>query len=128
MFGRGESRTRYVAVDDVAAAVAALAVAADPPERVEFGGPDAARPPEAVAVFEQVSGRAYRTPSVPRAVLTAGMRVLRRPRPHLASVMGLAYFADLADATWTEAPLKALGIAPRSVRAYAERVIRGVAV
>jgi len=128
VFGRGEARTRYVAVDDVAEAVAALALDADPPERVEFGGPDALSRHEAIAVFEQISGRAYRTPDVPRAVLTAGMRVLRRPRPHLASVMGLSYFADLADATWTDAPLKALGIAPRGVRAYAERVIRGAAV
>ena len=128
VFGRGEARTRYVAVDNVAEAVAALALDADPPERVEFGGPDALSRHEAIAVFEQISGRAYRTPDVPRAVLTAGMRVLRRPRPHLASVMGLSYFADLADATWTDAPLKALGIAPRGVRAYAERVIRGAAV
>lgn len=128
VFGHGETHTRYVGVDDVAEAVARVALAADPPARIEFGGPDALTRREAAALFEQVSGRAFRTRRVPRPVLSAGMRVLRRPRPHLASVMGLAYFADLADATWTDAPLTALGIAPRGVRAYAEGVVRRAAV
>ena len=128
VFGHGETRTRYVAVDDVAEAVARVALAGDPPAMIEFGGPDALTRREAVALFEQVSGQEFRTRHVPRPVLTAGMRVLRRPRPHLASVMGLAYFADLADAAWTDAPLTELGITPRGVQAYAEGAVRGAAV
>jgi hypothetical protein len=50
------------------------------------------------------------------------MRVLRRPRPAVASVMGLGLFADLGDARWTDAPLRDLGIEPRSVTAYARSV------
>ena len=49
------------------------------------------------------------------------MRVLRRSRPAVASVMGLGFFGDLEDARWSDAPLRALGIAPRSVTEYAER-------
>ena len=56
-----------------------------------------------------------------------GMRVLRRSRPHVASVMGLAYLADLYHADWTDAPLTALGIQPRGVQAYAEAVLRAAA-
>ena len=37
--------------------------------------------------------------------------------------MGLALFSDSRDAPWTDAPLRALGIAPRSVTAYAEQVM-----
>ncbi|HSD81872.1 MAG TPA: NmrA family NAD(P)-binding protein [Solirubrobacteraceae bacterium] len=120
VLGRGDARARYVAVDDVAAAVAAVAVADDPASWVEFGGPEPVTRNEAVAIFEDATGRAIRTIHVPRAALRAGMRILRRARPELASVMGLAYFADLEDATWTDAPLTALGIRPRSVTTYAQ--------
>jgi len=122
VFGRGQARARYVAIDDAAAAVAAFAVADDPPRSVEFGGPQRVTRHEAVAIFERVTGRRIRTPHVPRAALRVGMRVLRRPRPELASVMGLSYFADLDDCTWTDAPLRAIGLRPRSVTAYAHLV------
>jgi uncharacterized protein YbjT (DUF2867 family) len=62
-----------VAIDDVADAVARLALAPDPPALVEFGGPEA---------------------------------LTRRE----------------ADATWTDAPLRALGIEPRSMSAFAAAV------
>ncbi len=41
IFGRGRTPHRYVAVDDVAALTAHLAVAPDPPAVVEVGGPEA---------------------------------------------------------------------------------------
>jgi uncharacterized protein YbjT (DUF2867 family) len=127
VLGRGESRARYVAVDDVAEAVARLALAADPPAAVELGGPDALTRREAVALFERVAGRPFTTHHIPRAALRAGMRVLRRARPHVASVMGHAYFADLHEASWSDAPLRSLGVEPRGVEAYAEAVLRAVA-
>ncbi len=37
--------------------------------------------------------------------------------------MGLSLYADLEDASWTDAPLRALGIEPRSVSAYARQVV-----
>ena len=124
VFGRGDAHARYVATDDVAEAVARLALAADPPALVEFGGPERLTRNQAVAMFERATGRTFRTRHVPRAALRAGMRVLRRPRPEIASVMGLSLFADLTDAEWTDAPLHALGIEPRSVSTYAEQLTR----
>ncbi len=120
VFGRGEAQARYVAVDDAAAAVAHWALADDPPALVEFGGPEAVTRHQAIAVFEAASGRMFRTHHVPRAALRGGMRVLRRARPEVASIMGLSLFADLEDARWTDQPLRALGIRPRSVSDYAQ--------
>ena len=124
VFGRGEARARYVAMDDVAEAIAHWALADDAPAMVEFGGPEPLTRHQAVAVFEAATGRSIRTRHVPRAALRAGMRVLRRARPELASVMGLSLFADLKDASWTDAPLRELGIEPRSVSAYALQAVR----
>ena len=45
-------------------------------------------------------------------------------RPEIASVLGLALFADLEDARWTDAPLRALRIEPRGVSEYAQRTMR----
>jgi hypothetical protein len=47
------------------------------------------------------------------------MRAFRRARPEIASVLGLGLFADLADATRSDAPLRELGIHPRSVSTFA---------
>jgi hypothetical protein len=38
--------------------------------------------------------------------------------------MGLSLQADLQDAGWTDAPLRALGIDPRGVTQYAATVVR----
>jgi hypothetical protein len=123
VLGRGEARARYVALDDTAQAIAHWALADDAPAMVEFGGPEPLTRHQAVAVFEAATGRTIRAHHVPRAALRAGMRVLRRARPEVASVMGLALFADLEDAAWTDAPLRSLGIQPRSVSAYAQQVV-----
>jgi uncharacterized protein YbjT (DUF2867 family) len=123
VFGRGDARTRYVAMDDVAEAIVHWALADDAPAMVEFGGPEPLTRHQAVAVFEAATGRNIRTPHIPRPALRAGMRLLRRARPELASVMGLSLFADLMDASWTDAPLRELGIEPRSVTAYALQAV-----
>jgi uncharacterized protein YbjT (DUF2867 family) len=123
VFGRGHAQARYVAVDDVAVAIAHWAFAEDAPAIVEFGGPDALTRTQVVAIFEDAAQRRLRTLHVPRAALRAGMRVLRRVRPELASVMGLALSADLDDARWTDAPLRALGIEPRGIREYVNETV-----
>jgi NADH dehydrogenase len=122
VYGRGENPARYVAARDVAEAVARLAVAPDPPPVIEFGGPEALTRHQAVASFEAATGRPIRVRHVPRAALRVGARVLRRPRPALASVMGLSLHTDTAEARWTDAPLRALGIEPRGVAEYADQV------
>jgi NADH dehydrogenase len=123
VLGQGRARARYVALDDVADAVDRLAGAEDAPAIVEFGGPEPVSRREAADIFARATGRPVRRIHVPRAVLRGGMRVLRRSQPAVASVMGLGLYADLEDARWSDAPLRALGIEPRSVTAYARSVV-----
>ncbi len=113
IYGRGETPQRYVAIDDVADLVVHLALADDPPEVVEFGGPDALTRMEVVSRFEQATGAHLKVRHVPRAALSVGHRVLSRPKPEIASLMGMALYADTHPATWDDAPLREAGITPR---------------
>jgi len=58
IYGRGELPHRYVAIDDVARLCAHLAVVADPPQVVEFGGPEELSRMQVVAAFEAATGMA----------------------------------------------------------------------
>lgn len=122
IYGAGQCPARYVSTEDVAALVADLAVAADPPRMVEFGGPEALTRLQVVARFEQATGRPLRVRHIPRAVLSVGRRVLARPKPEVASLMGMALYADTHPATWDDGPLRDAGIEPRPV----ERFIAGL--
>jgi uncharacterized protein YbjT (DUF2867 family) len=113
IYGRGETPQRYVAVDDVADLVAHLALADDPPEVVEFGGPEALTRMEVVSRFEQATGAPLKVRHVPRAALSVGHRVLSRAKPEIASLMGMALYSDTHPATWDDAPLREAGITPR---------------
>ena len=127
IFGRGDAKARYVATDDVAALTAYLALAEDPPESVDFGGPEALTRNEAADLFERESGRPMRRRYVPRGALRIGATVLRRPKPTLASVMGMALAADLGDAPLDDGPLIAAGIHPRSATEFVRSVVHGPA-
>ncbi|MGD8201046.1 SDR family oxidoreductase [Ornithinimicrobium sp. W1679] len=120
IYGKGNAAHRYVAVDDVAALVAHLAVADTVPPEVEFGGPEAITPNEAVAAFERATGRSFTVRHVPRPVLAVASRLLARPRPALASVMGMSLHSDTHPSTCDDRPLREAGIEPRSVTAYVE--------
>lgn len=113
-FGSGERRHRWVATDDVAALVAAVAVEPDPPDVVEFGGPEALSRNEAVAVAERVSGRSITVRRAPLPLARLLMRVLARPRDAMASILGTGVMMDRTEVTWTDAPLRERGITPRS--------------
>jgi uncharacterized protein YbjT (DUF2867 family) len=113
IYGRGETPQRYVAMDDVADLVAHLTLGADPPEVVEFGGPEALTRMEVVARFEDAIGAPLKVRHVPRAALSVGRRVLSRPKPEIASLMGMALHSDTHPATWDDAPLREAGITPR---------------
>jgi len=60
VFGRGDRKRRWVAADDVAALVAAVTSESDPPELIEFGGPDALSRNEALAAAERATGRSFK--------------------------------------------------------------------
>ncbi len=52
VFGKGDTKRRWVATEDVAALVAAVVVEDDPPDIVTFGGPEAISRNEAIAIAE----------------------------------------------------------------------------
>jgi uncharacterized protein YbjT (DUF2867 family) len=124
IFGKGDAKAAYVALDDVAEAVVRLALAEEPPGLVEFGGPEKLTRNEAADLFERATGRSMRRSHVPRAVLRAGALVMRSIRPEMGSLMGMAYAADLEDATWSDEPLREMGIEPRSASVYIDEVTR----
>lgn len=115
IYGRGLVPERYVAEDDVAELTAQLALEADPPRVVEFGGPEAMTRLEVVAAMEQATGRSMRRIHVPRAALALGARLARPIKPEVASMMGMALAADRSVATWDDTPLRERGINPRPV-------------
>lgn len=118
VFGKGDAKHRYVAIDDVAEAIVRLVEADDPPRLIEFGGPEALTRREVADAFERELGRPIKRNHVPRAALAIGSVVLRPVKPVLASVMGQALAADRHDSRDTDEPLRQLGIDPRPVSAY----------
>jgi uncharacterized protein YbjT (DUF2867 family) len=122
--GKGETRHSYVAVADVAEAVVRLALADDPPLRVEPGGPEALTRKEVIARFEAATGRPLKARHVPRSLLRAGSAALARVQPVQASLMAMAYAADVDPMRTSAEPLRALGIEPRPASAYIDDVVR----
>ncbi len=84
IFGRGRTPVPYVAEDDVAEACVGLATMGDPPESLDFGGPEALTRHEVVDAFERAVGARFRRIVVPRSELALGARALRRRQPDLA--------------------------------------------
>jgi NADH dehydrogenase len=123
IYGKGEAPVAYVSVDDVAEAVVRLAIAADPPRVLEFGGPEALTRNQAADAFERALGTRIRRRHIPRAAMRVGSTVLRPINPALASVMGQALRADLAESALSDAPLRELGIVPRPASAYISEVV-----
>jgi uncharacterized protein YbjT (DUF2867 family) len=118
VFGRGDTKRRWVATEDVAALVAAVAVEVDPPDIITFGGPEAISRNEAIAIAEQANGRRIKVQRIPRAVARLGMRLLDRPNPAMATIFGTGLMQDLLQVTWDDVPLRERGIAPRTASAW----------
>lgn len=114
VFGKGDTERRWVATEDVAALVAAVATEADPPDIVTFGGPEAISRNEAIRIAEQASGRTFKVQRMPREVARAGMRILASPSPAMATIFGTGLMLDLLPLTWDDAPLRDRGITPRA--------------
>jgi uncharacterized protein YbjT (DUF2867 family) len=124
IYGHGRTPWPYVAVDDVAEAVVRLALAADPPAEVDFGGWQRLTRREVVDAFERATGRRFRRVTVPRAAMVAGSRLLRRRDPALASVMGMSLASDQTELPIDDRPLRELGIEPRSTTDAIEAMVR----
>ena len=113
VFGTGDARRRWVSVNDVAALLAAVAVEPEPPDVVEFGGPEALSRNEAIALAERLTGRQIKVQRLPRPVARLGMRLLARPNDALASVFGTGLLQDLGESRCDDAPLTQRGITAR---------------
>ena len=124
IFGKGESRHAYVAVDDVADAVVHWSQAEDAPRVVEFGGPEPLTRNQAADAFERALGEPIKRRHVPRAALRIGSTLMRPIKPALASVMGQSLAADQRDSPVDDEPLRAIGLDPRPASQYIEEAVR----
>jgi uncharacterized protein YbjT (DUF2867 family) len=121
ILGRGETRRRLVAGDDVAALVVILAFEPDAPSLLEVGGPDALSRAEAADLAEQISGHELRRRHIPRPAVRLAARLLARPRPALASVFGIGLLMDLQESRCDDTPLRERGIEPQQVAVHLRR-------
>ena len=121
ILGRGRTRINYVAEADVAAAAVALALVPDPPRVVHLAGPDGVSRVEAADMLSAAVGRPMKRRHLPHLALQLGSRLLTRPNPALASVMGMGLAMDSADSSVGPEGFAALGITPRSVRSYLQQ-------
>ena len=125
IFGSGEGRAAYVGMDDVAEAIVRLVEADDPPRLVDLGGPEAMSRNELVAAFERATGRPIKRQRVPRIALRVGALALRRVRPGMSSVLGMALASDDRRDVPDDRALRELGITARPVSAYVRELVDG---
>lgn len=123
IFGSGEGRAAYVAMDDVAEAIVRLATLDDAPRLVDLGGPEAMSRNELVAAFERATGRPIKRQRVPRIAMRVGAFALRRAKPGLASVMGMTLLADDRRDVRDDRALRELGITGKPVSAYVRELV-----
>jgi len=124
VFGKGDTKRRWVATEDVAVLVAAVAMEADPPDIITFGGPEAISRNEAIAIAEQATGKKITVQRMPRIVARLGMRLLDRPNPAMATIFGTGLMQDLLQVSWDDAPLRERGITPRSASDWIQEQAR----
>ncbi len=118
ILGRGDCKRRWVACDDIAALVTALAVEDDPPRLVEVGGPAALSKNEAADLAQSIGGGGIMRRHMPRAALRVGSRLMARKKPELATVFALGLLMDLHETDADDAPLRERGIEPQPVAAH----------
>ncbi|HEV8687203.1 MAG TPA: NAD(P)H-binding protein [Gaiellaceae bacterium] len=123
VLGRGETKTAYVSVGDVAEAIVRLTLADDPPREVTFGGPERLTRNEVCDLIEQAAGRQLERRHVPRAILHVTSRALGPVKPALASLLGLGLMMDTHESSWDDVPLRTLGIDPRPASIYVRAAV-----
>ena len=121
VFGKGDNHLRWVAVEDVARLTTAVALEADPPGMVEFGGPEMLSRNEAIAVAERLTGRKLKRQRLPIPVVKLAARLLNKRNDALASIFANGVNMDLLPPHWTDTPLRDRGINPRSATSWLEQ-------
>ena len=124
IFGRGLTPRRYVATDDVAALVASVAREADPPDVVEFGGPELVSREQLIELAERLTGRPIKRQRLPLPITKLAMRLTATRNPALSSVFGAGLMQDLLPATWDDTALRARNIAARSASDFIAEQVR----
>ncbi|MET9271074.1 NAD(P)H-binding protein [Kribbella sp. NPDC003557] len=118
VIGNGNAKHRWVSTADVAALVVAVTVEADPPELIEFGGPEALSRNEAIRFAEDLLHRKLKVQRMPASVARLASRLLNRRNEAVASVLGISLLLSLEDVPWTDEPLRSRGISPRPTTAF----------
>lgn len=118
VIGNGNAKHRWVSTADVAALVVAVAVESDPPELIEFGGPEALSRNEAIAFAEDLLQRKLKVQRLPAPVARLAIRLLRRRNEAVASVIGISLLFSLQDVPWTDEPLRSRAISPRPATSF----------
>ena len=111
--GKGNTKRRWVATEDVAALLCAVALEAAPPALIEFGGPEPLTKNEIVAIAQDLTHRRMKVQRMPRPVARLLVHLFKRRNDALASVFGAGLHQDLYPATWDDQPLRQRGIEPR---------------
>lgn len=127
VIGKGDTKRRWVATDDVAALVSAVTLESDPPRLVEFGGPEALTKNDAVAIASELTHRRMKVRHVPRPVARLAVRLLYRRNDALASALGAGLNGDLVEATWDDDPLRQRGITPTGLSDFLRAQARDAA-
>jgi uncharacterized protein YbjT (DUF2867 family) len=127
VIGHGDSPRRWIATDDVAALMAAVAAEPDPPAMLTVGGPEAMTKNEAIALAEQLTHRQMKVQRMPRPVARLAIRVLAKRYDALATAFGAGLHQDTVEATWDDAPLRERGITPRSASEFLREQARELA-
>lgn len=115
VIGKGNTKARWVAIDDVAALLCAVALEPAPPRLIEFGGPEPMTKNEACALAAELMHRPLKVQHMPRLLAHLAVFLLTRRRDGLASALGAGLTIDLNEATWDDKPLRHRGIDPRPV-------------
>jgi uncharacterized protein YbjT (DUF2867 family) len=121
VFGKGDRKCNYVAIDDVA--TCAVKVLEHPDivnEEINIGGPSTLTQPELFAMIERSSGLSFRRRSIPKAVLRAGSLVLRRINEVTARFMAMGAWVASTDRSmlnW-EKTAKRFGIEPMTAEQF----------
>lgn len=122
IYGAGDNKLSWISYADVAKyAVASLEHAAARNATLELGGPEALSPLEVVAIFEQVSGQPFTVTHVPVQALEAQQAAAADDMQ--ASFTGLMRCYAAGDPIPMAATSATFGIAPLTVREFAERVM-----
>ncbi|MEO6942426.1 MAG: NmrA family NAD(P)-binding protein, partial [Terrimesophilobacter sp.] len=126
VIGKGDTKRRWVATEDVAALLSAVAREPDPPALIEVGGPEPLTKNEAISIAAELSHHRMKVHRMPRPVARLAIRLLARRNDALASALGAGLLEDIQEATWDDQPLRQRGINPKAasdfLREYAHKM------